>query len=186
MGPRNWYKGMNNASLCSLACRYDNPIPPRYLAPMDSLKIPALYSLSNLVRYRRFVEHCYLIQVNWKHIKYCTYCWFAVIVSRLWMLVKSVVYCMIKWTVSLDGHFSDLNINSTFCLCADGVQGLSKAFHYTIHLLTFYLLKLLIKIFLKILTESLLRITFSVISRCFLVPTSQWLKGNAQGASSNF
>ncbi len=32
---------MNSASLCSLAGRYDNPIPPRFLAPIDSLKIPA-------------------------------------------------------------------------------------------------------------------------------------------------
>jgi hypothetical protein len=28
---------------CSLAGRYDNPIPPRCLAPIDSLKIPAQY-----------------------------------------------------------------------------------------------------------------------------------------------
>jgi hypothetical protein len=33
---------MNSVSLCSLAGRYDNPIPPRFLAPIDSLKIPAL------------------------------------------------------------------------------------------------------------------------------------------------
>jgi hypothetical protein len=33
---------MNSASLCSLAGRYENPIPPRCLAPMDFLKIPAL------------------------------------------------------------------------------------------------------------------------------------------------
>ncbi len=33
---------MNSASLCSLAGRYDNTIPPRFLAPRDSLKIPAL------------------------------------------------------------------------------------------------------------------------------------------------
>jgi hypothetical protein len=32
---------MNSASLCSLAGRFDNPIPPRFLAPIDSLKIPA-------------------------------------------------------------------------------------------------------------------------------------------------
>ncbi len=31
---------MNSASLCSLAGRYDNPIPFRFLAPIDSLKIP--------------------------------------------------------------------------------------------------------------------------------------------------
>jgi hypothetical protein len=34
--PRNEF-----ASLCSQAGRYDNPIPPRFLAPIDSLKIPA-------------------------------------------------------------------------------------------------------------------------------------------------
>jgi hypothetical protein len=33
---------MNSASLCSLAGRYDNPIPPQFLAPIDFLKIPAL------------------------------------------------------------------------------------------------------------------------------------------------
>jgi hypothetical protein len=39
---RNRFQGMNSASLCSLAGRYDNPIPPRFLAPIDCLKIPAL------------------------------------------------------------------------------------------------------------------------------------------------
>ncbi len=33
---------MNSASLCSLAGRYDNPIPPRFIAPINFLKIPAL------------------------------------------------------------------------------------------------------------------------------------------------
>jgi hypothetical protein len=28
-------------SVCSLAGRYDNPIPPWFLAPIDFLKIPA-------------------------------------------------------------------------------------------------------------------------------------------------
>jgi len=32
---------MNSASLCSLAGRYDNDIPTRFLAPIDCLKIPA-------------------------------------------------------------------------------------------------------------------------------------------------
>jgi hypothetical protein len=32
---------MNSASLCSLAGRYDNPNPPRFLARIDCLKIPA-------------------------------------------------------------------------------------------------------------------------------------------------
>jgi hypothetical protein len=41
MGPRNRFQGMNSANLCSLAGRYDNPLPPWFLAPIDSLKIPA-------------------------------------------------------------------------------------------------------------------------------------------------
>ncbi len=40
MGPQNWFQGMNSASLCSLAGRYDNPVPPRFLAPIDFLKSP--------------------------------------------------------------------------------------------------------------------------------------------------
>ncbi len=40
---------MNSASLCSLAGRYDNPIPPRFLAPIDFLKIPALYSVVKIL-----------------------------------------------------------------------------------------------------------------------------------------
>jgi hypothetical protein len=42
MGPRNRFQGMNSASLLSLAGRYDNPLPPRFLAPIETLKIPAL------------------------------------------------------------------------------------------------------------------------------------------------
>ncbi len=37
--PKN--RGTKSARLCSLACRYDNPIPTRFLAPIDCLKIPA-------------------------------------------------------------------------------------------------------------------------------------------------
>ncbi len=39
--PKNRFQGINSASLCSLAGRYDNPIPTRFLAPIDCLKIPA-------------------------------------------------------------------------------------------------------------------------------------------------
>jgi hypothetical protein len=39
---RNRFQGMNSASLCRLTGRYDNPIPTRFLAPIDCLKIPAL------------------------------------------------------------------------------------------------------------------------------------------------
>ncbi len=38
----NRFRGMNSASLCSLAGRYDNSIPIRFLTPIDCLKIPAL------------------------------------------------------------------------------------------------------------------------------------------------
>ncbi len=35
---------MNCASQCSLAGRYDNPIPPRFLTSIDCLKIPGQYT----------------------------------------------------------------------------------------------------------------------------------------------
>jgi hypothetical protein len=41
-GARLRFQGMNSASLFGLAGRYDNPIPPRFQAPIDCLKIPAL------------------------------------------------------------------------------------------------------------------------------------------------
>jgi hypothetical protein len=39
MEPRNRFQGMNSASLCSLAGRYDNPIPTRFLAPTDTYRL---------------------------------------------------------------------------------------------------------------------------------------------------
>jgi hypothetical protein len=42
MEPRNRFQGINTASLCCLAGRYDNPIPTRCLAPKDFLEIPVL------------------------------------------------------------------------------------------------------------------------------------------------
>ncbi len=47
----------------------------------------------------------------------------------------------------------------------------------TIQLLTFYLLLHNYLIILKILTETILRIPFSVIGQCSQVPTSHWLHG---------
>ncbi len=41
MEPKNRFQGKNSASLCSLAGRYDNPIPTQFLAPIDCSKIPA-------------------------------------------------------------------------------------------------------------------------------------------------
>jgi hypothetical protein len=48
----------------------------------------------------------------------------------------------LKGTVSRDGYFFEgLNVLlRTFWVCADGFQGLSKAFHYPLQFLTVYLL----------------------------------------------
>ncbi len=40
--PKNRFQGINSASLCSIAGRYDNLIPIRFQAPIDCFKIPAL------------------------------------------------------------------------------------------------------------------------------------------------
>ncbi len=57
IGPRNWLQGMNSASLCSLAGRYNKPIPPRFLAPIDFLKIPALITRSAILdNFRNFLR----------------------------------------------------------------------------------------------------------------------------------
>jgi hypothetical protein len=54
---------MNSASLCSLAGRYDNPIPPRFLAPTDSLKIRALAG-----RYENPIPPWYLAPIDFLKI----------------------------------------------------------------------------------------------------------------------
>jgi hypothetical protein len=48
MEPRNRFQGNNSASLCRPGGRYDNPIPSRFLAPIDCLKIPAQFSSRNV------------------------------------------------------------------------------------------------------------------------------------------
>ncbi len=57
------------------------------------------------------------------------------------------------------------HFNQNFCVCAAGFQVLTKAFHYPIQSLTFYLLLLNYLLILKMLTETLLRISFSVIGQ---------------------
>ncbi len=49
--PRNRFQGIDSASLCSLAGRYDNPIPNPFLAPTDCSKIPALVLPPSLPTY---------------------------------------------------------------------------------------------------------------------------------------
>ncbi len=36
---QNWFQGIKSASLCSLTGRYDNPIPTRFPAPIECIKL---------------------------------------------------------------------------------------------------------------------------------------------------
>ncbi len=91
-----------------------------------------------------------------------SYTWVKVIVTRR--------------IIFLDG----LNILiSTFCVCA--FQGLLKAFHYPIQLLSFFLLLWNNLLMLNMLTETFLKTPFSVIGWCSLVPASHWLKRKCGG-----
>ncbi len=73
--------------------------------------------------------------------------------------------------------FEGLNILiSTFCVCADSFQGILKAFQHSLQSLTIYLLLWNYLLILKMLIKTLLRIPFSLISRCSPVPTSHWLQ----------
>ncbi len=44
---RNIFHGIDSASLCSLAGRYDNPVPSRFLGPIDWSKMPAQCTVHN-------------------------------------------------------------------------------------------------------------------------------------------
>ena len=83
------------------------------------------------------------------------------------MLIKGKCHEMI--------FFESLNmLICTFCECADSFKVFQKLFT------TLYKYSLFICFFeitLKMLTETLLRIPFSVIGRCSLVPASHWLQG---------
>jgi hypothetical protein len=79
MEPRNRFQGMNSASLCSLAGRYDNSFPPRFLAPIGSLKFPALViginitTLEFTVFYFEYEEPTYSIAIlpdsSWRNVE---------------------------------------------------------------------------------------------------------------------
>ncbi len=90
-----------------------------------------------------------------------------------------LVLSSFKGTVSRVGYFFKglFILISTFCVCADGFQCRSKGFYYPIQLLNFYSLLWNCLLILKMLTVILLRIFFSVIGRCSLVPASHWLQG---------
>ncbi len=70
------HQGIFSASLCSLAGRYDNPTPTRFLVPTDCLKIPAQ------------VDSCTPVS-GWEHVLQkgshdlnnfatCTQLWFSI------------------------------------------------------------------------------------------------------------
>jgi hypothetical protein len=56
--PKNLFQGTNSARLCSLAGRYDNPIPTRFLAPIDCLKIPELEFHDVISHRKKICHHC--------------------------------------------------------------------------------------------------------------------------------
>ncbi len=42
--PKNRFQGTNSTRLHSLVGQYDNPVPTRFLAPVDCIKIPTQLS----------------------------------------------------------------------------------------------------------------------------------------------
>jgi hypothetical protein len=64
---------------------------------------------------------------------------------------------LLKGTVSRDGFLEGLKILiSTFCLCADGFQSLSEAFHFPYTITNFLFAALKLFTILKMLKETLL------------------------------
>jgi hypothetical protein len=59
---------MNSGSLCSLAGRYDNPIPPRFLAPIDFLKIPARYDNPIPTRFLGPIDCSEILALGYVHV----------------------------------------------------------------------------------------------------------------------
>jgi hypothetical protein len=93
------------------------------------------------------------------------------------------------WDFALGYFFEGLNILiSTFCACADGFQGLPKAFHYPIYtIINFLFASLELLTNFENLTETPSPIPFPVIGRCSLMSTLIGCRENAQelqGASN--
>jgi hypothetical protein len=76
---RNRIQGMHSASLCSLAGRYDNPIPTRFLAPIDCLKIPALEISQRGDDSRN--QAAFSITICAKHVEGCIAVYFLMLLS---------------------------------------------------------------------------------------------------------
>ncbi len=86
-GAQDRCQGINSASLCSLAGRYDNPIPTRCLAPIDFLKIPALLAY---VAWARIFKRSCSPGIHSKEWILPPYVAWARIFPRLW---SPGIYC---------------------------------------------------------------------------------------------
>ncbi len=56
--PKNRFQETNSARLRTRACRYENSIPTRFLAPIDCLKIQAQFSHPSIVLFQWQVASC--------------------------------------------------------------------------------------------------------------------------------
>ncbi len=96
--------------------------------------------------------------------------------ENLW----TCLYVHLKGTVSRDGYLLKIyskQFNKYFPCMRRWFSRSFKAFHCRIQWLTFYLLLFNFLLILNMRTETILKIQFSVIGRCSLVSTSQWLQG---------
>ncbi len=94
---------MNSASLCSLAGRYENPIPPRCLAPIDFLKIPALVYLpfflsAECLPYMHCISVCLPVTLN----AFCLLLYLSLSVCLSACLPR---YIPVSWLTSLSACF---------------------------------------------------------------------------------
>ncbi len=89
---------------------------------------------------------------------------------------EEVLGCVTRWIFFFEG-LNILMSTLTYFVCADGLQVLLRSFHYSIQLLTFCLIPWNYVLEFEYASETLLRIPFSVIGRCSLVPISHWKQG---------
>ncbi len=169
--------------MISLNCTWWPPVYPPHLGSVCPLPAHQLFIKGGF--YQVDLDVCiyaptvYTVNV---HIAYISVCLSVpVILKAQFSNLKAFFVCYVKviWgSVTRWIHFfRPTHFNETFCVCAGGFQGLLKAFHYPMQFLSFYSLLWNYFLILKMLTETLLRISFSVIGRCSLVQTSHWLQG---------
>ncbi len=94
---------MNSASLCNVACRYDNPFlilgSSRFLAPIDCLKIPAHVFLFMVHKWKIFgiIQRCNLLPI-WE----------------FWMIIEDQVFLAVAWFGSSPHLLSPLSRQQVF------------------------------------------------------------------------